>query len=167
MIILGIDPGLTATGFGFIECSGNRITPLEWGVIRSKDGELSVRLGRIYAKLVEKIEKRHPDIIGVEEIFFGRNVRSALMMGHARGVALLAASQSERPVREYAATVVKQAVVGNGRASKQQVEFMVRKLLSIGETELASDASDALAVAICCFMRERTHTDNQNRSMIT
>ncbi|MDP8238113.1 MAG: crossover junction endodeoxyribonuclease RuvC [Candidatus Hatepunaea meridiana] len=155
MIVLGIDPGLSATGYGIIERTGNRITPLNWGVIRSSKETLPVRLKKIYNKLNTIIEEYSPDIVAIEDIYTGRNPRSGLRLGHARGVAILAAAQSDYPVKEYPAATVKQAVVGHGRASKQQVGFMVRKLLNLGEAKIAEDAADALAVAICCLFREK------------
>ncbi len=153
MIIAGIDPGLAATGFGVIEQIGNKITPLEWGVIRSGDGTLAERLQKIHNKLIDVFEKHNPELIGIEDIFIGQNPRSALMLGHARGVILLAASLRECRVFEYPARSVKQSVVGNGGARKEQVRFMVSRLLATGDKKIAMDASDALAVAICCSMR--------------
>jgi len=154
MIVAGIDPGLAATGYGAIERVGNKITPLDWGVIRSGKGSLAERLQSIHTGLVEFFNEHHPDLVGVEEIFTGRNPRSALLLGHARGVIMLAATSGGRMVREYPARSVKQAVVGRGAASKEQVRFMVSRILGLGDTRLAMDASDALAVAICCLMRD-------------
>lgn len=153
MIIAGIDPGLAATGFGVIEQIGNKITPLEWGVIRSGEGSLAERLQKIYNRLIEVFEEHNPGLIGIEDIFIGNNPRSALLLGHARGVILLAASSRGCGVFEYPARSVKQSVVGNGGARKEQVRFMVSRLLSTGDKKIAMDASDALAVAICCSMR--------------
>ncbi|MBT3231347.1 MAG: crossover junction endodeoxyribonuclease RuvC [Calditrichaeota bacterium] len=157
MIIAGVDPGLAATGYGVIEQIGNRITPLEWGVIRSGEGTLADRLQKIHNRLVDVFENHNPDLIGVEDIFIGQNPRSALMLGHARGVILLAAASRECRVYEYPARSVKQSVVGNGGARKEQVRFMVSRLLGTGEKKIAMDASDALAVAICCSMRNGTN----------
>jgi len=154
VIILGVDPGLSATGYGIIEKKGSRITPLEWGVIRSKPGALADRLAQIYHRLSEIIDRYSPITVAVEEIFTGRNPRSALLLGHARGVALFAGSAHSCSVYEYPARSVKQAVVGRGSATKAQVKFMVRKLLAIEDTVIALDASDALAVALCCLFRE-------------
>lgn len=153
MIIAGVDPGLAATGFGVIEQIGNRITPLEWGVIRSGEGTLAERLQKIHNQLIDIFKKHNPDLIGIEDIFIGQNPRSALMLGHARGVILLAAASRECRVFEYPARLVKQSVVGNGGARKEQVRFMVSRLLATGDKKIAMDASDALAVAICCSMR--------------
>ncbi len=156
MKVLGIDPGLTATGYGIIERTGNRLTPIDWGVIRSGKGELACRLKIIFDMLSAKLIEHKPDCVSIEQVFLGRNPRSALLMGHARGVAMLAAEIAGYPIREFAATVVKQAVVGNGRASKQQVSFMVSKLLNLQDKKLALDASDALGIAICGLFREQS-----------
>ena len=153
MIIAGIDPGLAATGFGIIEKTGTRITPREWGVLRSSGKPLSERLGKIYNGLDEVLRKYSPDIVAVEEVFTGRNPRSALLVGHARGVALLVAALGGYDVREFAAKSVKQSVVGHGGASKEQVGYMVNRILGLGSKRLPKDASDALAVAICCLLR--------------
>jgi len=154
MRVLGIDPGLTATGYAVVDKIGNRLTAVDWGVVRSGKGELGDRLNLIYERLIQKLTEHRPGMVSVELVFLGRNPRSALMMGHARGIALLAAAREGYPIREYAATVVKQSVVGNGRAAKQQVNFMVTKLLNLQGQKIASDASDALAIALCCLFRE-------------
>lgn len=154
MRVLGIDPGLTATGYGIVDKTGNRFTAVDWGVVRSSGDDLGNRLRLIHERLIEKLREHKPNIVSVELVFLGRNPRSALMMGHARGVALLAASSEGYPIREYAATLVKQSVVGNGRAAKQQVNFMVSKLLNLQGHKIAADASDALAIALCCLFRE-------------
>jgi len=155
VIVVGIDPGLSATGYGIVERIGNRITPLGWGVIRSKSDLLPERLERIHRKIVAILEEYSPDIVGIEDIFTGINPRSGLRLGHARGVAVLAAAQGGFSVMEYPSATVKQSVAGNGRASKQQVKFMVGKLLGLKDVKLAEDAADALAVALCCLIRER------------
>ncbi len=154
MRVVGIDPGLTATGYGVVEQSGNRMTPLAWGVIRSHETALAERLREIHLKLKELISDQQPDLVAVEEIFLARNPRSALLLGHARGVALLTAGLCGCQVREYPANSVKQAVAGRGGASKTQVEYMVFRLLGMSEQKMLPDASDALAVAICCIMKQ-------------
>jgi crossover junction endodeoxyribonuclease RuvC len=160
---LGIDPGLTATGYGVVEQSGNRMTPLAWGVIRSTETTLAGKLSDIHGKLVAVLEEYHPDLVAVEEIFLSRNARSALLMGHARGVAILSAGAGGYPVREYPANTVKQAVAGRGGAAKQQVQYMVGRLLGLTEEKIAEDASDALAVAICCLLKEGTQAPTRGR----
>jgi len=152
--VVGIDPGLTATGYGVVESIGNRMTPLDWGVIRSNAEDLSGKLRDIHSRLAEVLLQHQPDIVAVEEIFLARNARSALMMGHARGVAILAAGTGGYAVREYPANSVKQAVAGRGGAAKIQVEYMVVRLLGLTGKKLPADASDALAVAICCILKE-------------
>jgi len=153
MIIAGVDPGLAVTGFGLIQVKGNLITPLKWGVIRSGKGELATRLKLLHNRLAEILLEHKPDLVAVEDIFFGANPRSALMLGHARGVLLLAAELYCGNVHEYPARLIKQSVVGRGGASKEQVRFMVSKLLRIDEKDMILDASDALAAAICCSIR--------------
>jgi len=154
VIILGIDPGLTVTGYGVIRSEGNRIAPLDWGAIRSGSGPLAERLVGIYTELTAVILKHKPDLASVEDIFLGRNPRSALLMGHARGVALLAAAHQKVPVCEYPTAVIKQSVVGGGRAAKEQVSYMVIRLLGLGgDVKLQADAADALAAALCCVIK--------------
>jgi crossover junction endodeoxyribonuclease RuvC len=149
MRILGIDPGSKATGYGFIEQQGNRLIHLDNGAIftRSQDA-LALRLQKIYRQLSELIERYRPDAVAVEQVFMAKNPASALKLGHARGVALLAGINAELPVAEYSALQVKSAVVGYGRAGKNQVQQMTRTLLKMPEIA-QEDAADALAVAIC------------------
>jgi crossover junction endodeoxyribonuclease RuvC len=149
MRILGIDPGSRATGFGIVEKQGNRLTHIDNGVIfTASDAPLSERLGTIYRQLAATITTYAPAVVAVEQIFLARNALSALKLGHARGVALLAGVHHDLPVFEYSALQVKSAVVGYGRASKSQIQDMVRILLNLPEVA-QEDASDALAVAIC------------------
>lgn len=149
MRILGIDPGSKATGYGFIEQCGNRLIHLDNGAIstHSKDA-LAVRLQIIYRELCTLIEKYQPEAVAVEQVFMARNPASALKLGHARGVALLAGINAGLPVSEYSALQVKSAVVGYGRAGKNQVQHMTKTLLNLPEIA-QEDAADALAVAIC------------------
>lgn len=149
MRILGIDPGSKATGYGFIEQQGNRLIHLDNGAIftRSSDA-LAERLQQIYLELCRLIEQHRPDAVAVEQVFMARNPASALKLGHARGVALLAGINANLPVAEYSALQVKSAVVGYGRAGKNQVQQMTRTLLNLPEIA-QEDAADALAVAIC------------------
>ena len=149
MRILGIDPGSKATGYGFIEQQGNRLIHLDNGAIftRSQDG-LPLRLQIIYRELSRLIALYRPEAVAVEQVFMAKNPASALKLGHARGVALLAGINAELPVAEYTALQVKSAVVGYGRAGKNQVQQMTRTLLKLPEIA-QEDAADALAVAIC------------------
>jgi len=149
MRILGIDPGTGLTGYGIIDVEGNRLRHVDSGVIptRSKD-PLPIRLQTIYGGLREILDRYAPACVAVEQVFMAKNPRAALTLGHARGVALLAGVHSHLPVSEYSALQVKSAVVGYGRADKQQVQQMVKALLNLPEVA-QEDAADALAVAIC------------------
>ncbi|MCK4623289.1 MAG: crossover junction endodeoxyribonuclease RuvC [Desulfuromonadales bacterium] len=149
MRILGIDPGSKATGYGFIEQQGNRLIHLDNGAIFTQSkAALAERLQKIYQELCRLIEKYQPEAVAVERVFMARNPASALVLGHARGVALLAGINAGLPVAEYSALQVKSAVVGYGRAGKNQVQQMTRTLLNLPEIA-QEDAADALAVAIC------------------
>ncbi len=147
-IILGIDPGSRITGYGLIRVVGNRHEHVASGCIRTGAGELPSRLERIHAGLSAIIAEHSPDQCAIEKVFVHRSNESALKLGHARGVALLTAVLAGLDVAEYGAPTVKQAVVGTGRADKQQVTHMVRALLGVREA-LEPDAADALAIAIC------------------
>lgn len=149
MKILGIDPGTRITGYGLIEQQGNRLIHIDNGAIFTKvENGLALRLQTIYDGLCRIIREHSPDAVAVEEIFVAQNARSALKLGHARGAALLAGVNHDIEVFEYSALQVKSAVVGYGKASKGQVQQMVRVLLNLPEIA-QEDASDALAVAIC------------------
>ncbi len=150
MIILGIDPGTAITGYGVVEYKGNNFKLLEYGVIRSAKSEvLAVRLNKIFTGINEIIDKYKPEQFAVEELFFNKNVKTALSVGHARGVILLAAHLKGLKVNEYTPLQVKQAVVGYGRAEKKQVQFMVKAILNLPDIPKPDDAADALAIAIC------------------
>lgn len=147
--VLGVDPGLTATGYGVIEVNGRRMTVTESGTIRSGRGDLGQRLHRINAGLRDVIARCEPAAAAFEGIFHHKNARSALMLGHARAAAILAAGSVGLPVFEYSALQVKQAVVGYGRAEKAQVQKMLPHLVTITTAPDSADAADALAVAYC------------------
>ncbi|HHY06588.1 MAG TPA: crossover junction endodeoxyribonuclease RuvC [Clostridia bacterium] len=150
MLILGIDPGIAITGYGVIEVQANRYQTLEYGVVRSSSQEETAkRLQKIYQGVSRIIDLYKPDALAIEELFFNKNVRSAFSVGQARGVAMLAGCQHGISVHEYTPLQVKQAVVGYGRAEKQQVQFMVKILLNLQEIPRPDDAADALAIAIC------------------
>jgi crossover junction endodeoxyribonuclease RuvC len=147
--ILGIDPGSRATGYGVIDCQGHALTFVTCGVIRASEKKpFPERLEEIYDGIREVIAAYKPQLAGVEDIFTAINPRSALKLGHARGVLLLAARQHGLLLEEYSPTVVKQAVAGYGQAPKEQVQQMVRVLLKLVASP-SQDAADALAVAIC------------------
>ena len=149
MIVLGIDPGSRITGYGIIRKDGNRLIHVDNGAIFTDAAkDFPLRLHRIFSGLVEVIERYRPDAVAVEQIFFSNNVQSALKLGQARGAAIVAGVNAGLPVFEYSALQVKQAVVGHGKAAKEQVQQMVKVLLNLPEIAQA-DASDALAVAIC------------------
>ena len=147
--ILGIDPGSVVTGWGMVEAVGNSLSHVAHGTIATAGArEQAARLDRIYRHIEEVIESYRPDGVCVERVFFARNAQSALKLGQARGVALLAAAQKNLTVHEYAAVEIKAAVVGYGHATKQQVQMMIGSLLRL-TGKLPADAADALAAAIC------------------
>lgn len=150
--ILGIDPGSRITGWGVIEARGAKLTHIAHGCIRAGDGPLPPRLATIYSGLAAVIAEHQPAEYAVEEVFMRVNIGTALILGQARGVAVLAGAMAGLPFAEYAPAQIKRALVGNGRAEKAQVQHMVRLLLKISATKtevLAEDAADALAIAIC------------------
>lgn len=152
MIIIGIDPGTATAGYGVIQSMkpGGKLRALEYGVIRTKARQpVSSRLHAIYDEATRLIDRYRPDAMAVEQLFFKKNVTSAISVGQARGIFLLAASQHGLMVAEYSPPEVKQAVTGGGGADKAQIAFMVRALLGLRETPSPDDAADALAVAIC------------------
>jgi len=146
--ILGIDPGLRVTGFGLIQRAGQQLAYLTSGVVRTPAGELPDRLKAILESLGEVIAQHSPDQVAVEKVFVNVNPQSTLLLGQARGAAICAAVSRGLPVSEYTALQVKQAVVGNGHAAKEQVQEMVRRLLAL-PGDPSADAADALACAIC------------------
>jgi crossover junction endodeoxyribonuclease RuvC len=148
--IFGIDPGSERTGYGCIEVLGSRHHLVICGSISAPvHSTFPEKLKHIHAALAALLDRHRPDCVAVENIFHARNVRSALKLGHARGVALLAASEAGLPVVEYAPAEIKRAVVGFGRAEKHQVQQMVKLLLRLEAPPSPHDAADALAVAIC------------------
>ncbi len=150
MIILGVDPGTLVTGYGLIEVERGTITVLDFDVIVNRgDRSMPLRLKEIYSRLAQVIDRFHPDEFAIETAFYGRNAQSALKLGHARGVSILAAVNNEIPTTEYSPREVKKSVAGNGAASKQQVKYMVKSLLGLRDTPKLLDATDALAVALC------------------
>jgi crossover junction endodeoxyribonuclease RuvC len=149
MRVLGIDPGSLITGYGLIEKRKNNLACLGHGEIKTMvRGTSSAFLVNIYEQLKMVIEENKPDVMAVEEVFYGKNVKSLIKQGQARGVAILAGSHRGIPVFEYSPLEVKKAVVGYGRAEKSQVQAMIKAILQLKETP-GADAADALAVAIC------------------
>ena len=150
MKVFGIDPGSERTGYGCVETDGRRLRLIVCGAITaSKADAFPARLARIHLQLTALLEQCRPDSVAIEDLFHAVNVRSALKLGHARGVAMLAAVQSGCPIAEYTPAEVKRAVVGYGRADKAQVQQMVKLLLGLDQAPSPHDAADALAVAIC------------------
>ena len=150
MVIIGIDPGTATTGYGVVDYTAGRLTHREHGTIRTPAGASPAkRLQFIHEAAAELIEAHAPAVIAVEQLFFSRNTTSALAVGQARGVILLAAAQRGVDVVEYTPMQVKLAVTGEGGAGKAQVAFMVRALLSLDQTPRPDDAADALAIAVC------------------
>jgi len=148
--IMGVDPGVGATGFGVIEIGRDRlILYVGSGVLRPRRLQsFPQRIQQIYRGLCQQIDNFRPRLMAVESPFYAKNVKSALLLGQARGVAILAAAEAGLEVQEYSPLEVKQAVVGYGRAGKEQVQAMIRSLLN-PSAELTADAADALAVALC------------------
>lgn len=153
--ILGIDPGSQVTGYGVIDGEAALARPVAASVVRPRRGlELADRLLAIHVGVTEVIERFDPTCLAVETAFYQKNVRSAMVLGHVRGVILLAARQAGLPVHEYAPREIKMAVTGNGGAAKEQVSYMVCGMLRLKEAPVL-DASDALAVALCHWQRDR------------
>jgi len=150
MIILGIDPGTAIAGYGILKSDGDELTVVAYGAITTpSDWGMPRRLQHIYAELTVLIQEYQPTDAVVEKLFFSKNVRTALSVGQARGVVLLAAAQANLAIHEYTPLEIKQAVVGYGRADKNQVQQMVRMLLQLDSVPQPDDAADALAIAIC------------------
>lgn len=156
MIILGIDPGLSTCGYGIIEFSNNFVQCHKFGCIRTqKNHGTSEKLKKIFDDLSEVIQIYKPQLCAIEDIFYHENVNTAIIMGHARGVAMLAARQAEIEIFEYAPREIKMSITGNGAASKQQIQSMVQNLLHLETLPTPYDASDALAVALCHYHRHK------------
>jgi len=150
MRALGLDPGLATTGWGVVEEESGVLSLADFGVVTTAPGQpLTNRLQDLHRELTALIALQQPDVAAVEELFFSRNARTALIVGQARGVALLALADAGLTVYEYTPLQVKQAVVGYGQATKHQVQQMVRMLLELPEAPKPDDAADAVAVAIC------------------
>jgi len=151
MRVLGIDPGLRVTGYGLLEVNGVRAQVVEAGVVRSEDkAPLADRIRKIYLAVKDIVRELEPDAIIVEELYshYGHPT-TAILMGHARGVMLLAAAEAGVPVVTYGATRIKKALTGNGRASKEQVQRMIQSTLRLKALPQPADVADALAIALC------------------
>jgi crossover junction endodeoxyribonuclease RuvC len=154
-LILGIDPGTAITGYGVVaKEGGGAVSLVECGVVRTSSGKaLAIRIREIYEAVTTLITRHAPTVVVVEDVFQGKNVQSALKLGHARGAILLAAALSEIPIAEYSPREIKKAVVGNGNATKDQVGFMVQQHLRLKAPPSPADAADGVAAALChCVM---------------
>ena len=159
MIILGVDPGTNYTGYGIVKAHKNSFTKVVNGLIKLPTGyTLTEKLEIIYSGLDKLIKTHKPDEFAIETAFYGKNVQSAMKIGYARGVSLLAAIHNKVPTSEYSPREIKKSVVGNGAASKQQVSFMIKSLLDIKNEKMRFDESDALAIALCHAFRVRRIT---------
>ena len=150
MIVLGIDPGTAIMGYGVVEYLNSKHKSLAYGALRTgKDDKTEERLKQLFQGINRLLDEYKPDAMAVEELFFNRNTTTAMTVGQARGIALLAAGLRQITVGEYTPLQVKQAVTGYGRAEKHQVQYMITKILGLSEAPKPDDAADALAVAIC------------------
>jgi len=150
MKILGIDPGTATTGFGIVTKEKGKLSAIDYGVIStSKELNMSNRLLIIFQDIEELIARYHPDVVAVEQLFFARNVTTAITVGQSRGVVLLAAQKADLKLVEFTPLQVKQSVTGYGQATKKQVQTMVQKILKLKVLPNPDDAADALAIAIC------------------
>lgn len=148
--VLGIDPGTAITGYGIVRKDGrNPLTLVECGVIRTKPRDaLPQRLAEIHDGVVELIRRHKPNVLAIEDVFYARNVRTTVVLGHARGVILLAAAQADLEIHEYPPSEIKKAVAGTGAATKLQIQFMVTRLLRLKSAPQPSDAADGVAAAL-------------------
>ncbi len=157
MVVMGIDPGVASTGFGVVRAAGGSMSAIDGGVIEvAPDEPMEGRLARIHEELAQLLAWHEPIALALEEVYFGKNVRSAIAVGQARGVVMLAAAQSGVPCFDYTPQAVKMAVCGSGSAAKRQVQKMVGALLSLPQPPKSDHAADALAVAICHAGHART-----------
>ena len=154
MLVLGIDPGTANTGYGIVRGDkGGLVTLVECGVIRTRPRDpLPARLGEIYDGVTQLIARHRPDALSVEDVFYSRNVRTTVVLGHARGVILLAGQQSALAIHEFPPAEIKKAVVGSGAATKEQVQFMLTRLLRLKAVPQPSDAADGVAAALAYVM---------------
>ncbi len=162
-IILGVDPGTIKTGYGIVKYDFNVFKPVTYGIIKlSSFNDISLKLDCIYNELNQIIKIFSPNEFSIETAFYGKNVQSALKIGYARGVAMLAAVHNQLKINEYSPREIKKSVVGTGAASKEQVNFMVKSILNLRKKEIQFDASDALATAICHAFRFNTLANNSS-----
>ena len=156
MKILGIDPGLGATGYGLINSMNNNLELIDCGTIKtSPKDSLAYRLKIIFNEISKLIKLHNPSVFSIKEIFYSNNIKSSLLLGHARGTAIAAASIQDIIIYEYSARKIKQSLTGNGNAHKEQVRFMVKNLLHLTELPKSNDASDALGIALCYTLQNK------------
>ena len=157
MRILGLDPGTATVGYGIIDDVDGQVAVVSYGAIitRPKDGDAARRLQIIFEKLNDLIVEFRPDAVAVEKLFFGKNITTAIKVGQARGVLLLALANAGLPISEYSPPEIKEAVSGYGNASKQQVQYMVQNILDLDEIPKPDDAADGLAVAFTLYQRQK------------
>ena len=157
MRILGLDPGTAIVGYGVVEERAGEVALVAYGAIKTApgDGDTAHRLQLIYQGIIELLAEFEPDVAAVEQLFFGRNITTAINVGQARGVLLLALANAGIPVAEYSPPKIKEAVSGYGNASKEQVQFMVQNLLGLDEVPKPDDAADGLAVALTHYQHSR------------
>lgn len=150
MRILGIDPGYAILGWGILDMKGNHFSVVDYGAVTTDAGmEMPLRLQHLYQELSAIIEEYHPEVASIEELFFNNNAKTAIMVGQARGVAVLACVNGGLQINEYTPLQIKQALVGYGRADKKQVQSMVKAILNLKEVPKPDDTADAVAAAIC------------------
>lgn len=155
--ILGIDPGLNTTGYGVIDVAGNSMSLVEGGIVKSRRSEtLPNRLNSLHEGMTDVVQSLRPDVISIEQLYSHyERPRTAILMGHARGVLLLTAAQNDVPLYDYAATQIKRMLTGNGRAPKSQVQMAVMHQLGLDGIPEPADVADALAIAMCHWFRSR------------
>ena len=157
MRVLGIDPGIRTTGFGIIDSNAKRLSLIACGTINPKVSDtLPLRLNHLFEEVDSIINKFSPDIFSIEDMFYSKNVKTAMILGQARGAMIIAAAQANINIFEFAPRKVKMSVCGNGGASKEQVQYMVMKILNLKDMPGSLDVSDAIAVGICCLNQVRT-----------
>ena len=150
--LLGIDPGIADTGYGFITSENNKIIALEYGsIVTDKKYDMSERLVQLEIELIKLIKKHKPQIIGIEQLFFCNNAKTIISVGQARGVIMLTAAKHKLLIKEFTPLQVKQGVTGYGKADKRQIQHMVKTILGLKEIPKPDDAADALAIAICAI----------------
>lgn len=161
MTIIGVDPGTNITGYGIIKQSGSSYSRISNGLIKLPSKKpIPLRLEIIYNELDRIIKLYKPDEFAIETAFYGKNVQSAMKIGYARGVAILAAAHNRLPINEYSPREIKKSVVGKGAASKEQVSYMIKTLLNLRSSKMKLDESDALATALCHAFRIKTPVKN-------